>query len=174
MNRLFSYCWLIVLITVSVVSASCSLGKSLKKETATEAGVQGTYRLILYGCTHLNDLETFAILDKEGDRYTFDPYAPEFNYKAKTGLTSKEALEEARNFITCNSGYSRPQLSEIVDDEGNTLGYELKPLYLSFFYSLSDVLDTYYFLNGDKVIVSIRLKRSVEETDSDGHKRDHE
>jgi hypothetical protein len=136
--------------------------------------VTGTYRLILYGCNHLRDLETFALLDREGDGYTFEPFGPDFNYIVEKGVSAEEALKEAEKFITCNPGYIRPQLAKIIEPEGNTLGYEIKPLYLAFVYSVPDVLETYYFLHGDKVIARFRVRPTARESQGGNEKRDRD
>lgn len=62
---------------------SCATGNYLKTEDAKDADIRGSFALILYGSRHLNDIETVAILDIEGDSYSFEPYAPEFDYKIK-------------------------------------------------------------------------------------------
>lgn len=42
-------------------------------------------------------------------------------------------------------------------------GYEVRPLYYPFDLGLSDVLDVDYIPKGSKIIVRIRLSKSVEE-----------
>jgi len=157
--------WRILLLFIAALLTSCAPGASLRTESAAVSQISGAYRLILYGCNHTKDLETIAILDTEGDRYTIEPYAPDFNYRVKKGVPAKEALEEADKFIDCNPGYKEAQLTRIVDPQGITLGYEVKPLYLAFLYGVPDVLETHYFLKGDKVIVTIRLRPSARETE---------
>jgi hypothetical protein len=173
-SRLIMFRLLFLAAALAVLSSSCTLGTRLRKEAAPESEVTATYRLILYGCSHARDLETFAILDKEGDRYTFEPYAPEFNYRVEKDVPAKVAMEEADKFITCGQGYIRPQLSSIVGPGGVTVGYEIKPLYLAFEYSVPDVLETYYFLRGDKIIVTFRVRASARETESGDDKRDRD
>lgn len=153
---------------------SCTLGKSLRTEGASDSEVAGTYRVILYGCNYAKDLKTFAILDREDDRYTVDPYAPDFNYRVLKNVPAKEALKGAERFIQCNEGYRESQISKIVDPQGETLGYEIRPLYLAFFYGLTDVLETHYFLEGDKVVVTIRLRPSAKESEGGPEEKEHE
>lgn len=156
--------------TVIFLTSSCALRTGLNTAGAGPGEVQGTFTLILYGCNYLNDLETVAILDKEGDRYIIEAYAPTFNYRIKKGVPPKEALDEAEMFINCNSSYSRPQLRKILDNNGNIIGYEMRPLYLPFAYGVDDVLDTFYWIKDNKVYVSVRLKPSVENTRGDGNR----
>jgi hypothetical protein len=157
-----------VLLFLSV-SSSFALKKPLKTEAATPADISGAFTIILYGANYLDDLETIAILDYEGDDYHFEPYAPAFNYKVMKGVQDQEALKEAEKFVSFHSSFWKSQLSKILDREGVTIGYEVRPLYRPFIYGFSDILDVYYWLKGDgKVKVIIRLDRSVESTGLSG------
>ncbi len=66
---------------------SLSRRKSVKTVPSSIPAISGVFTIILYG----NDLETIAILGKEGERYTFEPFAPEFKYTVK-----KKALPPLR------------------------------------------------------------------------------
>jgi hypothetical protein len=142
----------------------------LRTEGAKDADIRGSFALILYGSRHLNDIETIAILDMEGDRYGFEPYAPEFDYKIKRGIPAKEALEEAERFVSWHSSFYRTQLSRILDGKGNVIGYEIRPLYQPLAFGASDVLDVDYRIKDNKVIVRIRLKPQIERMLFDGDK----
>jgi hypothetical protein len=141
---------------------SCTPGIRLNTQAAQDSQVAGTYTVIFYGCNFLDDLETIAFLDKEDDRYTFEPFAPDFNYRVKKGIDAKDALAEATKFISCNSSFSRAQLSRILAPDGDTIGYEVRPLYHSFTYGVNDVLSTDYRIKGDKVVITVGLVPSVE------------
>ena len=143
----------------------CIQGKRLRTEATQTADFQGAYTLILYGGNYSGDLETVAILDREGDRYTFEPYAPAFNYKVIKGQTSDHALPAAEQFVRRNPSYHSEQLRSVLDETGTVIGYELRPLYLPFVYGTSDVLDIDYRSRGEKVIVTIRLKPFLEQQD---------
>jgi hypothetical protein len=149
---------------------SCAAGNYLRTEGAKDADIRGSFALILYGSRHLNDIETIAILDMEGDRYSFEPYAPEFDYKIKRGIPAKEALEEAERFVSWHSSFYRTQLSRILDGKGNVIGYEIRPLYQPLAFGASDVLDVDYRIKDNKVIVRIRLKPQIERMLFDGDK----
>jgi hypothetical protein len=140
---------------------SLAVAKFLKTEEAKSDEVTGTYDLILYGGRHINDLETVAFLDKEGDQYKFEPYAPEFDYKIKRGIPAKEALKEAKKFVSFHNAFWRSQLSRILDEKGNVIGYELRPLYRPFVYGRDDLLEIYYRIKGDKVIIEINLTPDI-------------
>ena len=122
----------------------------------------GVFTLILYGGNYLNDLETVAFLDREGDAYTFDIYAPDFNYRTIKGLSAAEGLKKAEEFVSRNSSFNHVRLSSIVEDNAGNIGYEVRPLYRPFTYGTDDLLDISYGEKGNKVVVTIRLKRSVE------------
>ena len=155
----------IVMLAGILSLQSCVHGKSLKTVSPNTVDVQGTYTLILYGGSYSGDLETVAILDREGDRYTFEPYAPAFNYRVIKGQTSDHALPAAEQFVRRNPSYHSEQLRSVLDETGTVIGYELRPLYLTFVYGTSDVLDIDYRSRGEKVIVTIRLKPFLEQQD---------
>ena len=63
-----------ILLAVSCIAFlnSCAAGNYLKTEDAKDEDIKGSFTLILYGSRHLSDIETIAILDIEGDRYSCD------------------------------------------------------------------------------------------------------
>jgi hypothetical protein len=146
-----------------VISDSFSMDGLLKTEQVKEGEISGTFSLILYGSRHMEDVETVAILDKEGDDYTFEPFAPEFNYKIMKNVPAKEAFRTAIEFVSWHSSFRRVQLSRIFDYKGNTLGYELKPLYFPLTFGVSETIEVDYWVKGNKVIIRIKLLPSVEE-----------
>lgn len=133
----------------------------LKTEEVKAEEVTGTFTLVLYGARYSNDLETIAFLDKEGDEYEFEPYAPEFDYKVKKGVSGADALREARKFVSFHNAFWRSQLSKILDGKGNTIGFEVRPLYLPFIYGRDDLLEVNYEIKSGKVIAYIRLTPQV-------------
>jgi hypothetical protein len=155
----------LLVISVIAISVSFALEKPLKTEESKAADIIGVFTLILYGGRFSDDIETIAILDYEGDQYTFEPYAPEFDYGIKKDVSAKEALEVAKKFISFHNSFWRSQLSKIIDNKGNTIGYEVRPLYWPTTFGLSDVLEVNYWLKeGNKIKVTIRLTPSVEGT----------
>ncbi len=155
---------LVIVFLTALIITSYSFATTilLKTEGAKEQDVSGVFTLILYGGRDANDVEALAILDIKGDQYRFEPYAPEFDYKIKRDLPGKEALGEAYKFISYHPAFYNSQLSKIIDEKGNTLGYELRPLYMPFQFGTSDVLEVYYSLKGSKVKVTIRIIPSIE------------
>lgn len=151
-----------VFLLLASFGISCVPGIRLDTRGAQDSEVTGTYRVIFYGCNFLNDLETIALLDKEGDKYIFDPYAPEFKYREKAGMDAPAALEAAEHFLNCNASFRSTQLRRIIGPDASIVGYELRPLYFPFVYGFQDVLETDYVVRGDKVVITIRLFPSVE------------
>ena len=140
---------------------------ALKTRAAKAADITGVFTLTLYGGRHSSDIETIAVFDLEGDRYTFEPYAPEFDYRIKKSLSVKDALHDAETFISRHRSFRSAQLRRIMDRKGKTIGYELRPLYLPLDFGVSDVLDVTYWLREGKVKVVIKLLHSVEKQLSD-------
>jgi hypothetical protein len=71
-------------------------------------------------------------------------------------------LNEACKFIGYHNAFLRPQVSKIIDRKGNTIGYEVRPLYIPFVFGRSDVLEVDYWLKGDTVRVTIKIALSIE------------
>ncbi|MEW6418184.1 MAG: hypothetical protein AB1480_08690 [Nitrospirota bacterium] len=163
MKNIINSIFVLLVILVLTTSGSLAFEKPLKTKEVNAADIAGVFTLILYGGNHYDDIETIAILDCEGDQFTFEPFAPEFDYRFKKGVSAKEAIEEARKFVSFHNSFWRSQFSRIVDKKGSTIGYEIRPLYLPFVYGVSDVLEVNYWLKeGNRVKVTIRLVTSVE------------
>ncbi|NJD57047.1 MAG: hypothetical protein FIA94_11675 [Nitrospirae bacterium] len=150
---------------------SCATGPRLNAQAAQGAEIAGTYNVIFYGCNYFNDPETVVFLDKVGDPYTFEPFAPDFVYRIKKGLPASEALAEADNFPNCTSSFRYAQVRRIAAPSGDILGYELRPLYHSFVFGRDDVLNVDYLLKDDKVVIYVTLDPSVEKMLREGSSR---
>ncbi len=152
----------ITAVLVAMINISTAFGKTLRTEELQPADITGTFNLILFGGRYFRDVETIAFLDVEGDPYTLEPYAPDFDFRVIKGLSAKEALERAQRFVSAQYDFWRSQLSRILDDNGRTVGYEIRPLYDPLAFGNADVMDIYYALKGDKIRIHIRLKPEVE------------
>jgi len=162
-SRLSRLVFSVIAVFTAPALLACAPGKALRTDSSFISGdVQGTYTLILYGSNYSDDLETAAFLDKEGDRYTLEPYAPEFAFRGKKGLTAERALREASEFIRSHAEFNREQVRSIKDEKGEIIGYELRPLYLPLTFGTDDVLDIDYWLKDNRVLVFIKLKPSLE------------
>jgi len=156
------FCFCIINLTIYIPMAS-AFDTPLRTEKADAAELKGSFTVIFYGGRFSDDLETFAILDLEGDQYHFEPFAPDFDYRVKKGVPSTEALREAERFVSFHNSFWRSQLSRILDKEGNVIGYELRPLYMPLAYGRSDVMDVSYWIKeGGRVKVTVRLIPAIE------------
>ena len=151
----------LLIFVVLFGSVSCTPGIRLNT-IAQDSEAKGSYTVIYYGCNFLNDLETIAFLDKEDGQYNFEPYAPEFKYRVKKGLSAEEAFGTAMEFVSCDASFSRTQVKSILAPNGETIGYEVRPLYLPLTYGVNDVLDVNYWLKDGKIVITIRLAPSIE------------
>jgi hypothetical protein len=150
---------------------SCAPRASLRTIYAHPSEITGTYTLFLYGAQHMEDLETVAVLAKEGTPYVFEIYSPEFDYKVIKGLSADEAYSKATAFVSFHHAFDRYSVSKILDENGSAVGYEVRPYYRPFEYGYSDVLDAWYTIQDGKIITRIRLKPEVERYLRDGNDR---
>lgn len=161
--RTWTRAFFFAVIAVMVISdGEVASGAILRTEIVKDETISGDYRVILYGSRHANDVETLAILDKSGDRYTFEPYAPEFDYKVMKEVPAREALKHARPFISWHRSFNAVQMRRVLDEEGEIIAYELRPLYQPIDFGHTDVMYVDYRLKDSTVIVYIRLKPEVE------------
>ncbi len=152
---------LLCAVAITCSLTSCAGGQYLKTAATGPSGLTGNYTLILYGCRYSADVENVAILAREDVQYTFNVYAPEFDYKVKKHVPAREALKEAEDFVRCHYAFWRSRLSKIMAPEGNILGYEVRPLYSTLEFGYPDILDINYLVQGTKVTVNISLIREL-------------
>jgi hypothetical protein len=151
-----------VMACLMAFTGCATTGSHIHTESPGGKEISGVFTLILYGGNYLNDLETVAFLDREGDAYTFDIFAPDFNYRTIKGMSAAEGLKRAEEFVSRNTSFNHVSLSSIVEDKEGNIGYEVRPLYQQFTYGTDDLLDITYGEKGNKVVVNIRLKPSIE------------
>jgi hypothetical protein len=152
--------FLSILILFVVLLSACATTGRLKTDEIRASDVKGEFSVILYGARYADDLENVAILDIEGDGYKgykFEVFAPDFDYRIKTGVPAKEAVEMAERFVSFHSSFKRSQVSRIMDSHGNVIGYEFRPLYSPAEFGWFDVLDIDYWLKDGVVTVKIDL-----------------
>ncbi|HWR58768.1 MAG TPA: hypothetical protein VN328_07765 [Thermodesulfovibrionales bacterium] len=152
----------IIAAMVVTVNVPLAAGKDIRTEEARIADITGTFTLILYGGRFSRDVETVAFLDPEGDKYTLEPYAPDFDFRVIKGLSAKEASDKALHFVKAHFSFWTSQLSRILDDNGRAVGFELRPLYDPLTFGNPDVMDINYSLKGDKIRIYIKLKPDTE------------
>lgn len=149
-------------LILSLACISCAAGTRLDTGQAISPDAAGIYTLILYGGRFSADIETVVFLDREGDDYIFEPYTPKFNYKVERGLSIEEALTKADEFVGRHTDFRRPLTRKVLNEKGEAIGYEVRPLYLPYAFGTDDVMDIDYRLKDGKVTVFIRLIPSVE------------
>ena len=116
----------LICLFLSVFLLGCNstfLKNRLMIEPLKDSDLQGTVNLILYGANHANDLETIAILDKTGDGYEFEPFAPDFRYRIKKNIPAIEAVKEAEKFVSWHNSFQNMQFSKILNEKGIPIGY---------------------------------------------------
>ncbi|UCD35017.1 MAG: hypothetical protein JSU90_12110 [Nitrospiraceae bacterium] len=156
-------CAVFIAVVLGVVTLSCAGFNAIQTTAAEEAEVSGSFTVILFGANISNDPRTLGVLDLEGDDYTFIPSARKDDYLTRKGVTAKEALAEARYFTGRYSYFLSHQLKKIIDPEGNVIGYEIRPLFHTRKFGAADILDVNYRLSGKEVMVSVNIKKSIED-----------
>src|SRR5512137_1894744 len=121
--RMSTVLLLLILFAAVAIFLGCQADPGLRTEEVPPQDVQGTFTLILHGARHSDDLQTLAVLDREGDAYEFKVFAPDFDYRVKKGVPAREALEEALQFVGFHSSFHRSRVSRILDPQGRTVGY---------------------------------------------------
>lgn len=157
----------IICLLLSAHSLAYSEEGRIRTDVVKDIDRDKTYSLILYGARHGNDLESVAILDIEGDEYTFAPYAPDFDFEIEKGVDASAAIKRAEQFVSWHPLYHGSELKKITLS-GRVIGYELRPLYDPLSYGLSDVLDIDYRLKDKNIIVRIKLLPQIERMLHDG------
>ena len=151
------------LLLVLSTSQATAADRQLKTESAGQAAITGNFTVMLYGCRYPDDIENAAILVSEESRYPVEIYAPDTRYKVKKGLDAQKALAEANAFVKCGvHTVWQTQIRRIGDDEGWTVGYEVRPLYFPYDVGSTDVLLISYALKDGRVIAYIRLTPEME------------
>lgn len=147
---------------VIALLCGCSSKQYLRTEEANPADITGAFNVILYGSNYLSDIENVAILDVSGDDYTFEPYAPAFEFRIDKDVPAKEAIEEAEKFVSWPPTFWRIVFSRILDPENRTIGYEVRPFYEAIVYGSPDVMNIDYWLKPDRTVqVKIKLKPEI-------------
>lgn len=148
-------------LLVTVFPVSPAVGKSLLTEGARISDVTGNFTVMLYGGRYSRDIETVAFLIPEGSKYTFELYAPDFDYRVVKGLEAKDAINTAEQFVRIHNAFLRSELSKILDVDGKVIGFELRPLYYPLEFGIEDVIDTSYALSNGRVRIYVTLKPEV-------------
>jgi hypothetical protein len=156
---------LIALAAAFGLLVSCSAALHLATSAAVPGDITGTYRLYLYGCRFPDDIENMALMVNTAAPFRVNLFVPDTSYRVLENVAGPAALDEARKFISCSvHDTGRSVLRRIVDKNGNTIAFELKPLYSPMEMGTDEVLQTDYFLRNDVLTVGIKLDPTVERT----------
>jgi hypothetical protein len=167
-----AFAGLLVAVFIGLSLAGCGLRPGLNTGPAATGEISGTYNVIYFGANFAADYETVAILDVAGDSYEIVPYAPEFRYRVKKDVPAKEALAGAEHFAGQITGFHQMRYSKILDPGNKVVGYEVRPLYYPTNFGLDDLIDVYYWVKDDKIMVDVTLKRRVRQMiEGDGEPR---
>lgn len=152
-----------LLISMIFVSAAVATAADpLRFDEVRPEDVQGTFSLILFDNAYGNGIQRLALLDREGDQVTIEPYAPVYEYRIVKNLSGPDALKKALHFVTLPVDARSTRLVRISDSSGAVLGYELRPLFYSIAYGTDDVLEVSYRRKGEFLYVHMRLTEKVE------------
>jgi hypothetical protein len=157
---------LVFLLSAATLFAlvACARGTYLRSEPMSDpAEIDGRFTFILYATDLHGGLKRAAFLDVEGDGYTLAVKAPAFEYGVQEGVEAVDAMEKALHFFRSHRDFVRMRVARVLDQEGNTIAYELRPLYNFMVYGSSNVLIiNHRLLDEGKVEVVIDVKPSVQ------------
>src|SRR5512135_1208241 len=120
------------IIAVCIMCSACALNRNyIQTKDARNSEITGSYTVFLYGANHADDIATVAILVPTDSRYTFDIYAPDWAFRTVKGVPGKDAVAMAESFVSWHSSVIRTQTAKILAPDGNVIGYEIRPLYMS-------------------------------------------
>lgn len=161
MKRPVTICIMYLLLSLFILT-SCTGGKVLRTEPSDEGNISGTFDVNYYSNQDYDALMYVAILDIDGDEHEISIYAPEYYIKTANNVKAEEAVSHSLEFIKNHREYIKYYIEKILTDEGDVIGYEIKPLYSPVTYGVTDVFDNRYLSMGDgKVKAIIDLKERV-------------
>jgi hypothetical protein len=142
---------------------ACARGTHLRSEPMSgPVEIAGSFTFIFYATDLYGGLRTAAFLDVEGDGYTLAVKAPAFEYSVQESVEAVEATEKALRVLSSHRHFLRMRVARVLDQEGNTIAYELRPLYKPAAHGSSDVLIIdHWLVDEGKVEVVIDLKPAI-------------
>lgn len=138
-----------------------------------ESQIKGTFDLIIYSNSFINDPETFIILDRVDDNTIIKPYAPDFRFRLIRNLSEVEALKVVREILNSPSHISSLKFREIRDSD-KVLGFEIKPQFFPWIFGIIEPVETSYRKRGNQIDVFIRLNPRVERQLNSGDNTDRD
>jgi hypothetical protein len=152
-----------VIFLVGLMCGVCDVSAAgLKTIDGGTPDSSGTYTVIRYGQNYADDVAALVVIVPEKGKYAFEVNKPAFEYRVQKGLTAKQAMEMAQDFVSRHREFQRSQTSSVLGPEGNVIAFEVKALYKTTFLGMDDVIYTDYVLRGDdRVQLNIRLDDAV-------------
>lgn len=138
-----------------------------------ESHIRGTFDIIIYSNSFINDPETFVILDKSDDSINIKPYAPDFKFRVIKNLSETEALRLIREILNSPSNISSINFKEIKDSD-KIFGFEIKPQFFPWIFGIIEPVETSYRKRGNQIDVFIRLNPRVERQLNSGDNTDRD
>ena len=147
------------LALVLIISSGCTTERTLRAiQVQGIDDTAGLYTLTLYREAEYFGLKTIAFLVPEGNGYSLQPYAPEYDYTTIRNISGQEGLQLAVTLFRKNRDYTNYEIHKISDPGAKTVGFEIRPLYDATVEGRSDVLWVEYGLsNGGIVHAHIHL-----------------
>lgn len=149
MRKMIGIISLFLLLSAGIAAAAPGLTRN---EVATPGEIPGVFTLLLVGASYNNDAERVAILDLEGDAYTFQPVMPDYRFTKVPGLTAAAALAQAEKYLALHCAYNGYRLKSLALPEGKTVGYELIPDLPAALCEYGNVVTVGYRVGDDGVI----------------------
>jgi len=148
----------ISVLVFTLMLASCITPlKTLPIQKVTDD--EGRFNLIYLVGIKSKDIRNAIVIDRLGDEYEFVPDVRDFEYEILQDISIREALLETDVFFRSFPFIKGANLQGITDQDGNIIGYELKPFYDKKFYGVEDILDIDYTLKSDNRIgIDIGIK----------------
>jgi hypothetical protein len=141
-----------------LAASSCLNAQYLTTERAYEPDIKGKFTIIFYGYNYADDLETAVFFDIEGDGFTFEPYARDYDFQIAKGIDASLGLKEAKWFVSRHTSFISSRMRKILDPNGTVIGYEMRPIYHITTYGRSDMIDIYYRIADAKIIITVDIK----------------
>ena len=121
------------------------------------------YTLIYFVGVDRSDVRRAVILDMEDDEYEFRPEVRDFEYEILQNVSLPESIYETEIFFR-HEGVAGYNKSAVLSPEGDTIGYEFRPIYYKEFMGTPDLLKISYRLSKDNTInIDIKVKKSLKQ-----------
>ena len=150
-----------LLVLMFLVLTGCGANLSMNRAAIQDVSAGSELvDLYLYGRGSLADPVKLAIIDMASDDFKFHLLAPATQYEVVPGIAVSKAVSIAEEFVggwgTCTASVLAHSIS---GNEGQTIGYEFRPLYSSPLRGTEDPLLTSYWIRDDgDVGVNVTVK----------------